>query len=213
MPNAVVKSYAAKTKKSVAHVEKMWDDAKKSADKTFDGKKGPRYWAYVNGIVKKRLKITESFTFKEYVDLTQSPEVNPEAVPQENPAAVDEVLEKYGKFVASIFAARDKTHELHLATKSYAQHVALNELYDLLLEFADKMAESYQGKHGLMKINIASASLAFTQPCAISFIQFLTSWLDGPARTMIGSDSFIINLFEELVGDVYQIKYKLENLS
>jgi hypothetical protein len=210
MPNAVVQSYAEKTKKSVAHVEKLWDEAKKSADKTFDGKKGPRYWTYVNGIVKKRLKITESFTFKEYVDLTQ-PEVTPMSVVQQDGPAPADPTEDYARFISCLFAARDKAHELHLGTKFYTKHVALNELYELLLEFADQLAETFQGKHGVLNINIPAADM-FNQPDEVSFAVALTDWLNGPARSLIGTDDFIINIFEELLGEIYRIKYKLENL-
>jgi len=208
MPTPLLKSYSEKSKKSVQHVEKLWDEAKKSADKTFNGKKGPRYWAYVNGIVKKRLKISESFTFKEYVDLTQ-PEVVPQPVDQTCP--IDLSIESFTRFIVCLFAARDKAHTLHLATKLFSKHVALNELYDLLLEFADKMAETYQGKYGILSINIPAADM-FNQDDEISFVAALTDWLNGPARSLIGTDDFIINLFEELLGEVYRIKYKLENL-
>lgn len=67
MPNAVVKSYAEKTGKSVEHVEKWWNEAEKQAKKKFK-KKGPRYWAYVNGIVKRRAGLTGELSFKELVE-------------------------------------------------------------------------------------------------------------------------------------------------
>lgn len=67
MPNAVVKSYAKKIGKSAAHVEEWWEEAKEQAAKKF--KKGsPRYWAYVNGIVKRRAGLDEALTFKELLD-------------------------------------------------------------------------------------------------------------------------------------------------
>jgi len=56
MPNALVKSYAKETGKSVEHVEQWWDEAKEQALKKFK-KSDPRYWAYVNGIVEKRGKL------------------------------------------------------------------------------------------------------------------------------------------------------------
>lgn len=56
MPSALVKSYAKETGKSVAHVERWWDEAKEQALKKFPDK-GPSYWAYVNGIVEKRGKL------------------------------------------------------------------------------------------------------------------------------------------------------------
>lgn len=70
MPNAVVKSYAKKIGKSVEHVERWWEEAKEGAEKKF--KKGsPRYWAYVNGIVKRRAGLDESISFKQFLELIQ----------------------------------------------------------------------------------------------------------------------------------------------
>jgi len=209
MPNKLIKNYALKADKSISKVEKLWDEAKKSADKTFDGMKGPKYWAYVNTIVRKRLQLSEKFTFKEFVDLTQL-----ETVPQQHQEEpqIDISIESFTRFIACLFAARDKAHTLHLATKLFSKHVALNELYDLLLDFADRMTETYQGKYGILSINIPAAGM-FNQHDEVSFAVALTDWLNGPARSLIGTDDFIINIFEELLGEVYRIKYKLENLA
>lgn len=68
MPNSVVKSYAEKIGKSEDQVEAWWEEAKVEALKKFK-KKGPRFWAYVNGIVKRRAGLTEATTFKEYLIL------------------------------------------------------------------------------------------------------------------------------------------------
>lgn len=215
MPAATVKSYAKKSGKSIATVEGYWEEAKKSANVAWKGKKkDEHYWAYVSGIVKKRCGLTESVTFKEFVELSfYNPE--PTTAIEQPAAAVDPEPPgaDFNRFSSCIFAARDKAHELHLATKSYAEHVALNDLYELLLEFADEMTETYQGKHGLVQVSIPAAGVVFDQPCAIHFIQVLTSWLETTGRSLIGADSFIINKFEELVGEVYRIKYRLDNLS
>jgi hypothetical protein len=214
MPNNVVKSYATKTKKSVATVEKYWDEAKASAEKAI-GKKGPRFWAYVNGIVKKRLGLAESaLTFKEFVDLefTSASSVPQEAPVEAVPPAAPDENANFARFLGCLFAARDKAHELHLAAKSYAIHVALNELYDELLDQADKMAESYQGKHGIVDLKVPAANDIFGQDDAKSFVYALSGWLETVARGWIGDDEYVINQFEELVGEVYRAKYKIDNL-
>jgi hypothetical protein len=65
MPTPMMKKYASEAGTSVEHVEKVWDDAKKSAKEKF-GKQSPRFWAYVNGTVRKVLKLKESKpSFKE----------------------------------------------------------------------------------------------------------------------------------------------------
>jgi len=222
MPNSVVKSYAKKSGKSVAEVETLWGKIKAGAKKKFKAD-DPHLWAYVNGSVKKALGLTESITFKEFAELTfDAPQTDivPAGPPQEAPTPTPDPTpgcagdcEGYTRFIACIFAARDKAHELHLATNMYSRHIALNELYDLLLEFADKMSETFQGKHGLMPLKIPAANDLFGQDCPLAFIATLTEWLEGTGRTLIGSDSFIINLYEELIGKVYRISYRINKLS
>ena len=53
-------------------------------------------------------------------------------------------------FVGLLFLARDVTHSVHLNTRSYSKHVALNTFYDEIIELADGFAEAYQGRHGLI---------------------------------------------------------------
>jgi hypothetical protein len=39
---------------------------------------------------------------------------------------------------------------VHLNTRSYSKHVALNTFYDTVIDHADAFAEAYQGRHGLI---------------------------------------------------------------
>ena len=41
-------------------------------------------------------------------------------------------------------------HMLHLSTRSYAEHKALDELYTELPGLVDSLVESYQGKYGIV---------------------------------------------------------------
>jgi hypothetical protein len=61
MPSNIVKSFAQKTGKSEAEVEKLWNKAKEQADKKDDLEKdSDSYWAYVTGILKNMLSIKEN---------------------------------------------------------------------------------------------------------------------------------------------------------
>ncbi len=53
-------------------------------------------------------------------------------------------------FMGHLFLARDVTHSVHLNTRSYAKHKALGHFYEDLIELADKFAEAYQGRKGLI---------------------------------------------------------------
>ena len=57
---------------------------------------------------------------------------------------------KASEFVGMLFLARDVAHSVHLNTRSYSKHVALNVFYDEIIDHADAFAEAYQGRHGLI---------------------------------------------------------------
>ena len=54
-------------------------------------------------------------------------------------------MTKAEQFVSMALLARDLAHIAHWKTKSYAEHKALNNFYDELLEILDGFVEQYQG--------------------------------------------------------------------
>ena len=50
-----------------------------------------------------------------------------------------------GKVIAVMFLSRDVAHREHLKSTSYAQHMALGDFYEDVIEKADALAETYQG--------------------------------------------------------------------
>lgn len=57
-------------------------------------------------------------------------------------------MSKAEEFVSLVLKDRDSAHIAHWKTKSYAEHKALNEFYDELLELIDGFVEQYQGYYG-----------------------------------------------------------------
>jgi DNA-binding ferritin-like protein len=57
---------------------------------------------------------------------------------------------KCAEFVGMLFLARDVTHSVHLNTRSYAKHKALQKFYESIVDLADTFAEAYQGRYGLI---------------------------------------------------------------
>jgi hypothetical protein len=55
---------------------------------------------------------------------------------------------KANEFLGTLFLARDIAHSVHLNTRSFAKHSALNEFYDAIVGLADEFAEVYQGRNG-----------------------------------------------------------------
>lgn len=64
MPSNVVKSFADKTGKSVAEVDKLWNKAKEIASEQGQAEN----YALITGILKKMLGLNETISFKEFIE-------------------------------------------------------------------------------------------------------------------------------------------------
>jgi hypothetical protein len=123
----------------------------------------------------------------------------------------DEILEEsgIGKFIGALFNARNEAHRIHLDTESYAQHMALNEFYDSIIDLADSFAEAARGKHG--KFNI-SYDINFQADSALDFITQFTEWLVNEGLKLVPEDSYLLNILDEIQALAYSVKYKIETL-
>ena len=57
---------------------------------------------------------------------------------------------KANEFIGLLFLGRDVAHSVHLNTRSFSKHMALNIFYERIVGAADDFAEAYQGRHGLI---------------------------------------------------------------
>jgi hypothetical protein len=115
-------------------------------------------------------------------------------------------------FVGTLFLARDVTHSVHLNTRSYAKHVALNEFYDAIVDLADKFAEAYQGRHGLIgPITLMNAK---KNSDVIEFLKdSLADIEDMRYKVCDKSDTALQNIIDEIVGQYLSTLYKLRFLA
>lgn len=60
--------------------------------------------------------------------------------------------EAIAKMIGILFMSRTYAHMAHLKTSSFAEHKALNEFYDEIVDLADDLAEATQGKYGKLDI-------------------------------------------------------------
>ena len=112
------------------------------------------------------------------------------------------------QIVAILFLDRTLTHMEHLRTKSYAQHKALQDFYDGIIDLADTLAETYQGYEGIMDIPLLStevkSNIADHLAKRVLEIQRLRKSCDLSA---------IQNIVDEIVALYLSTVYKLRNLS
>jgi len=115
-------------------------------------------------------------------------------------------------FVGTLFLARDVAHSVHLNTRSFAKHSALNEFYDAIVDLADKFAEAYQGRHGMIgPITLMSAKKTGN---ILEFLQDSLADIEKMRYEVCDkSDSPLQNIIDEIVGQYLSTLYKLKFLA
>ena len=116
------------------------------------------------------------------------------------------------EFIGMMFLARDVTHSAHLNTRSYAKHVALGAFYDGIIDLADKFAEAYQGRHGLIgPIKMPAAAKAS------NILEYLEGSLKEVEKMRYDvcdkADTPLQNIIDEIVGLYLSTIYKLKFLA
>lgn len=115
-------------------------------------------------------------------------------------------------FVGILFLARDVTHSVHLNTRSYSKHKALQKFYESIIDLADGFAEAYQGRHGLMgPISLQSAKKTTN---VIDFLQNQLEEIEADRYKICDeTDSAIQNLIDEIIALYLSTLYKLRFLA
>jgi chloramphenicol O-acetyltransferase len=119
---------------------------------------------------------------------------------------------KCAEFVGMMFLGRDVAHSVHLNTRSFSKHMALNTFYDEIVELADKFAEAYQGKHGL----IGPISLMNARKTS-NITEFLQDQVDEIEKVRYEvcdkTETALQNIIDEIVGLYLSTLYKLRFLA
>jgi hypothetical protein len=114
------------------------------------------------------------------------------------------------ELVGRVFATRNAAHIAHWRTKSFAQHVALDEFYSGLVEKIDEIVEVYQGAFGL----IDAPTIPSVKPDGIlQHIADETSWIEENREKIAQEFCAVENLLDDLAGLYSRTYYKLKNLS
>jgi hypothetical protein len=113
-----------------------------------------------------------------------------------------------GVVFSKLFEARDFTHKAHLESKSYSQHKALDGFYGGILDLTDALVESYFGKYGIQKIQIAQIKDA--EP--IGYLEDFANFMEQAHASVDKKDTWVQNQIDEVLALTYSTLYKLKNL-
>lgn len=119
---------------------------------------------------------------------------------------------KAADFVGILFLARDVTHSVHLNTRSYSKHKALQKFYESIIDHADDFAEAYQGRHGLIgPISLMSAKKTSN---VIEFLESQLAEIEGARYDVVDkADTSLQQIIDNVVQLYLSTLYKLRFLA
>lgn len=112
-----------------------------------------------------------------------------------------------GDVIGILFYARDTAHIAHLASKSFSEHMALDDFYKGIVGLADTLCETYQGCYGLVEIKVPESK----RVPALPFLRNLKAMIERERKGWF-DETFLQNILDEIQQLVATTIYKLENL-
>lgn len=125
-------------------------------------------------------------------------------------------MDPVSNILRNLLMAQRCAHVHHWQTRSFAAHLALGELYELLTSFADELAEIYMGYSGEVVDPAQSDPNHFSQQDPVEFTRQLNAVLAELRGTILvdrGNELPLLNRYDELCGAVQRVLYKLERLT
>lgn len=116
--------------------------------------------------------------------------------------------------ISLLQAAQSTSKVLHWKTRSFSQHLTLDELNDALSAHADRLAEVSVGLDP-RALDELSSQQAFTLPdtSANEFISVLFSSIEQLAEEVGDLHDVLESILDDLMEDVTKARYKIEQLT
>lgn len=122
---------------------------------------------------------------------------------------------RFGHIFKMLLQNTVQTKLLHWQSELYGQHKALDELFSSIISLGDKLAESLMGKYGkpvLSEDNLNLRLENFKEPQKGDlhwFMDHLYKCYTVDCKSLLDeeSDEELINILDEIVGAIDQVKY------
>ncbi len=117
----------------------------------------------------------------------------------------------FSEMISLMLHSRTQAHTLHLQTKSYPEHMALNGYYDGIGDWIDGLVESYQGKYGIIESYKSYDLVSYkSTENTIKYLQDLCKKIEGLRDCC--KDSYIQNQIDTICELINSTLYKLKFL-
>lgn len=103
------------------------------------------------------------------------------------------------------------TQIMHRQTGLYAVHVALGEYYEGIVPLIDKLAEAYQGRNQVIIGGYPLPENNWEGKEPLEYMMYVRDEM-AEYRGLLGDDSTLQNIADEIVSLVYSTMYKLRFL-
>jgi hypothetical protein len=113
-----------------------------------------------------------------------------------------------GEFILTLFHSATNVHILHLRSRSYSEHKALQKFYESIPDLADAVVEATQGRYGQL-IDYPVSYYPPTQT-GLEELMHLKDYVDQTRHMQgIPQDSEIQNLIDEISALIDSTLYRL----
>jgi len=117
----------------------------------------------------------------------------------------------FSEMISLMLHSRTQAHTLHLQTKSYPEHMALNGYYDGIGDLIDGLVESYQGKYGIIESYKSYDLVSYkSTESTVKYLQDLCKKIENLRDCC--KDSYIQNQIDTVCELINSTLYKLRFL-
>jgi len=128
-------------------------------------------------------------------------------------ASVEAKADPVMDFVCCLLNSVTTAHILHLSSRSYSQHKALQKFYENIGDRADDFIEAFQGKYGLLTKYPATAAL-FPEQDPVTYLTYLSDEVSMLRKANgFPQDSELQNEIDNIANLINSTLYKLKFLA
>lgn len=114
------------------------------------------------------------------------------------------------ELIQKLFAARDCAHYAHWATSSGYHHGVLGDIYDQVVDYADRIMEAYIGNFGTVPtVKTTGASLSSDKEilkCLEKDVTWIAENRDKIAEDIDAIEAIIDELVEFYLSNIFKLK-------